>query len=600
MIGLAFAYSAEVQSWLTFYVFMLFGVKFILEWKFIGRIKLRKNVLIALQVISFIQIWLSFKTYVGYDVGIHFVLLATVFKFVESNSQRDYKILFLFILFSTAALTILNTEVLHLSFLLALSTVVLTLIYETSKGKGLQISMGGFKSVILYLVYCIPIILALFIVFPRVQGHLPGFSKTQSHTGFSADVDFQQMGELLTNTTPVLRYWDYATIKSEVYLRGKILQWHANQWIGIDTRKQEARSLKEQHHLSFKIILEPTFGKYLFVPAGTKEAYRLSQLKNRLYLYKTSEMISQRAITQKIVYGGRIDKPLYVPSSKIEKIFVGSRLSSWLKEYRELSTQNYLKQMKIYFRKNFTYTLNPGPMEKEGFLDEFLFEKKAGFCLHFATALTHLLHLKNIPAHLVLGYAGGEYNRFGNYFLVRESNAHAWVEAWINNSWQRIDPTVWVAPGLLIKENQRSEGYFSFLKSVRRYFDERGTSINLWLLNFDFEKQKRWIKEQLRITVRWYELFGAFLMVLSFIVLIVWAVRSLVKQKKRSNYYKLDQKILLKLFKRGYDVRSGSMFSYWKESCVKKDSLVSEYLWFYLTVRYGENSQNLNKIKIPF
>jgi transglutaminase-like putative cysteine protease len=101
-----------------------------------------------------------------------------------------------------------------------------------------------------------------------------------------------------------------------------------------------------------------------------------------------------------------------------------------------------------FFRtQGFSYSLSPGEYNKND-LEEFLFHRKTGFCEHYATSFATLMRLAGIPARVVVGYLGGEYNELGGFFLVRQADTHAWCEVWIpENGWTRIDPTGAVAPG---------------------------------------------------------------------------------------------------------------------------------------------------------
>ena len=99
-----------------------------------------------------------------------------------------------------------------------------------------------------------------------------------------------------------------------------------------------------------------------------------------------------------------------------------------------------------FFRtQRFSYSLTPGEYDD---LDEFLFRRRAGFCGHYAASFATLMRVAGIPSRVVVGYLGGEYNDLGHFFLVRQSDAHAWCEVWLaENGWTRVDPTSAVAPG---------------------------------------------------------------------------------------------------------------------------------------------------------
>jgi transglutaminase-like putative cysteine protease len=99
-----------------------------------------------------------------------------------------------------------------------------------------------------------------------------------------------------------------------------------------------------------------------------------------------------------------------------------------------------------FFRtQGFSYSLTPGEYDN---LEEFLFRRRVGFCEHYAASFGTLMRLAGIPARVVVGYLGGEYNDLGHFFLVRQADAHAWCEVWLpEKGWTRVDPTAAVAPG---------------------------------------------------------------------------------------------------------------------------------------------------------
>src|SRR5438093_2779452 len=101
-----------------------------------------------------------------------------------------------------------------------------------------------------------------------------------------------------------------------------------------------------------------------------------------------------------------------------------------------------------FFRTHgFRYSLSPGEYKKND-LDQFLFHRRTGFCEHYAASFATLMRLAGVPARVVVGYLGGEYNDLGRFFLVRQADTHAWAEVWLPDSgWTRVDPTTAVAPG---------------------------------------------------------------------------------------------------------------------------------------------------------
>ncbi|HEV8077704.1 MAG TPA: transglutaminase-like domain-containing protein, partial [Marinobacter sp.] len=109
------------------------------------------------------------------------------------------------------------------------------------------------------------------------------------------------------------------------------------------------------------------------------------------------------------------------------------------------------------------YTLRPPAMPDDG-IDALLFDVKRGFCAHYAGAMTFVLRAAGIPARVVVGYQGGEPGAGDEYLIVRQYDAHAWVEGWFEGEgWVRLDPTAAIAPSRIesgLREAMAEEGSF--------------------------------------------------------------------------------------------------------------------------------------------
>jgi len=102
--------------------------------------------------------------------------------------------------------------------------------------------------------------------------------------------------------------------------------------------------------------------------------------------------------------------------------------------------------MNLFLESEFFYTLKPGTYGTH-MIDEFLFERRKGFCAHYASSLAFLLRVVGIPSRVVIGYHGGELNKLGGHMVINQYDAHAWVEAWhADEGWVRLDPTAMVVP----------------------------------------------------------------------------------------------------------------------------------------------------------
>lgn len=154
----------------------------------------------------------------------------------------------------------------------------------------------------------------------------------------------------------------------------------------------------------------------------------------------------------------------------------------------------------MFLEQPFIYTLRP-PILREDPIDDFLFNTKRGFCEHYATSFVYLMRAAGVPARIVTGYQGGELNPNGNYLIVRQSDAHAWAEVWLQGQgWVRIDPTAAVSPERIeqgiseaLRDNDElpllARRDFPLLRKAFLNFDSINNSWNQWVLGYDDKKQ---------------------------------------------------------------------------------------------------------------
>ncbi len=148
----------------------------------------------------------------------------------------------------------------------------------------------------------------------------------------------------------------------------------------------------------------------------------------------------------------------------------------------------------------YVYTLHPPRLGADS-VDDFLFETKRGFCEHYAGSFAFLMRAGGVPARIVTGYQGGEFNQIGNYLIVRQADAHAWTEIWLaGRSWVRVDPTSAVAPnrieegiGSALPANEALPLFLRepspWLKQLQLSWDTLNNHWNQWVLGYDQERQ---------------------------------------------------------------------------------------------------------------
>ena len=173
------------------------------------------------------------------------------------------------------------------------------------------------------------------------------------------------------------------------------------------------------------------------------------------------------------------------------------------------SDQAAIERVLQLFRSDpFRYTLEPPPLGTNS-VDDFLFSTRAGFCEHYASAFVVLMRAMGIPARVVTGYQGGQINPVDGYMIVRQSEAHAWTEVWLEQrGWVRIDPTAVIAPERISRDTSTAasaepvlgglvnanSGTASWLRSMRFQWEAINNSWNQWVLNYTPDEQKNLLR----------------------------------------------------------------------------------------------------------
>jgi transglutaminase-like putative cysteine protease len=190
--------------------------------------------------------------------------------------------------------------------------------------------------------------------------------------------------------------------------------------------------------------------------------------------------------------------------------------SKWVSENK--SPAQIIETALTMFREQpFVYTLAPPLLGKEP-VDDFLFNTKRGFCEHYASSFVYLMRAAGVPARIVTGYQGGEINPNGNYLIVRQSDAHAWAEVWLQDKgWMRVDPTAAVSPNRIesgiaaaLPDSDLlpifSRQDYPMLKMLYMNWDAVNNGWNQWVLGYDQDKQLALLKKLINKDIAWEDL----------------------------------------------------------------------------------------------
>ncbi len=384
------------------------------------------------------------------------------------------------------------------------------------------------------LLMAIPLAAILFVLFPRLESPLWGNAFSQKGgMGLSDRMEPGQLGSsaLDDRTAMRVRFPEGLPPLGQRYFRGLVL-WRTDgrTWTRPETSDAPALYLPPvpDRGVRHEITLEPDAAPWLPAldrPIAAPDGLHLS-LDHSLPLRRGLRELRYEVVSSPDLALQADQLPsmvrtfaLSLPAERNPRTLAHARQ---MRE-RHPDAADYARAVIAMFRDDFSYSLDPPPLGGNS-VDEFLFETQIGYCEHYASAYATLLRAGGVPARVVLGYYGGYFNSIGGYLVVRRSDAHAWVEYWLQDrGWVRADPTSMVAPeridrsaGALGVDSLAGLRRGSVLNWLWTRWDYMELRWNDWVVNFQAIDQSR----MLQTLARWLPQAPRMLMLLSVIALI--------------------------------------------------------------------------------
>jgi transglutaminase-like putative cysteine protease len=419
------------------------------------RVRLVMGAITALLVVA---VALRFRTLNGLAAGTALLVVMGALKVVEARAPRDDAIiigvsLFLLLAAGLAGQSLLRAPLYLLALWGACATIALVARGGSSLSTGAALRLSARA-----LLMSLPLALLCFAFFPRVSGQFWALrGAAEASTGLSDEMSPGNIGKLATEYDPAFRATFETTppAHSALYWRGPVLNsFDGFTWRRERTREYRAPLLAELGEpIRYRITMEPSNQRWLFaLDTATRSPRReVALTHDRLLVamdpvtsvvsYDVTSHLEMRAVQSLSEIGRRVETRL--PADRNPR---ARRLAQELRA-RAGSDAEYARLVLDWFRTSgLEYTLEPGVTSIDS-VDTTLFDSRRGFCGHFASAYANLMRAAGVPARVVTGYLGGEWNPVGGYYLVRQSEAHAWTEVWLDGrGWARIDPTAVVAP----------------------------------------------------------------------------------------------------------------------------------------------------------
>jgi len=470
-------------------------------------------------VITFVTLFFSYGHIFGEQPGIALVTLMTILKLFETSSTRDCHIV-VYSSFFIVASNFFHSQsiwlILYVFFVVIVLLSILISISDRLRTTSLNMRLkmaGGF------VLYAIPLMLILFFLFPRIPGPLWGLPKDafSSQTGLSEEMSPGSINRLISSSNIAFRVKFYNTIPqhNQRYWRGAVLSlYDGKTWKRVDAPEKARANIDYNENNNkthrYTVTLQPTNLNWLLIleyPESYSSKYRFTREAMLVTNNKINNVINYTIESQTDAH----NQALYVQEDYKNRLLPVNlnpktiALSKQLLIESNFNTKHYINNVLSYFRNNnFIYTLNPELLGHDA-MDDFLFNSRRGFCEHYSSAFTYLMRAAGIPSRIVIGYQGGKMNPLDDYMIVRQSDAHAWAEVWINNHWTRIDPTAAVSPDR-IEQGVQNAGLEknrlplllvstnNLIKNAAFLYDSFQNSWNQWVIGFDQKKQNDLLK----------------------------------------------------------------------------------------------------------
>ncbi len=411
---------------------------------------------------SALAVGVVYRQISGLEAGSALLLIMLALKLLETHTARDRSLVVLiawFVLFAA----FLREQSLGSVPLLAAGVVTGTVaLLQAARNRQVMTPLTALLLTARLLMHAVPLALALFLLFPRLPGPLWALPSgaQNGRTGLSSQMSPGDITSLARSSEAAFRVRFDGTPpdRSQLYWRGPVLEsFDGRRWRALpdSARRQKSGqplppSAAGAAIYSYEIMLEPHHQRWL-LPLESPLSWDIADAS----LSPARELLSARPVATRSAWRGRsVATPRFrdarEPEPATREVSAGRnpRSTALAAEMRAAagSDRAYLRSVLGMFRQQaYYYTLEPPPLGDQP-VDDFLFRTRSGFCEHYASAFALLARAAGIPARVVTGYQGGEPNPLADYWIVRQSDAHAWTEVWIDGYWQRYDPTAAVAP----------------------------------------------------------------------------------------------------------------------------------------------------------
>ena len=476
----------------------------------------RRPLMLVLTFASIIGIWITYRTLFGREAGVALLITMAALKLLEMRTQREVT-LAIYLGFFLVLTSFLFSQSIPLGvyMLVCVWIFVATWVGFNRVGRAPTLA-ERLRPAAALLVQALPLMAAFFLLFPRVQGPLWALPRdtAAARTGLSDTMSPGNIANLIKSGEVAFRvqFEGERPPYGALYWRGPVL----TEFDGRSWRMPELSSLAEPRYahqeklVRYGVTLEPHQKTWLFaldVPAEKPpRTTMLYDLQMRSVVPVSQRIHYDMASWLEYRYGERTSPIIRRMALRFDDERNPRTVELARKWFAESGgdARAFITRTLQHFNKEFTYTLEPPPLESRDPYDDFLFDTKRGFCEHYAGTFTLMMRAAGIPARVVTGYQGGEVNPLNGELIVRQADAHAWSEVWLpGEGWVRIDPTAAVSPLRVEGGVNAALGPIDVMSSIiasdslgvlayaRYTWHMMNSNWNLWVIGYNTDKQRQ-------------------------------------------------------------------------------------------------------------
>jgi transglutaminase-like putative cysteine protease len=416
---------------------------------------------LMLAAVAVLIIFVSYNSLNGIEPAVSLLVVLISLKVLEAHTAREFQVMVLMGWVLCLCGFFLSQDFAAALCLLTAFALLLVALIQFHRAASPGAFWPPLRTACKLLAQAAPLIVLLFVLFPRIgTGFRFEFRDLRAAgTGFSDRLSPGSIASLANSSGIAFRAefpGSNTRPTGPMYWRGAVM-WHCDgmEWRAPYTPASISRAPKQSpsgNTIRQRITLAPHGARWMFALDRPFEIPRGAMLVRGDCIWSVQPIRKTRRY--EVVSSPEVTKNDLTPYERKEAIELPASISPAVRELAQSwvaqnsNSRAIINSALQFFRtQGFRYSLSPGEYKKND-LEQFLFHRRVGFCEHYAASFATLMRLAGIPARVVVGYLGGEYNDLGDFFLVRQADTHAWCEVWQSESgWTRLDPTNVVAPG---------------------------------------------------------------------------------------------------------------------------------------------------------